>query len=92
MANPITITNGSEKQNEWATRIAQREVSIMSAEIEATKGREGLEWYADALDAAMAKLVAGFSKIKAADLIAMEQAKNANIAKMLIKRARERVD
>lgn len=78
----IKISGGSEKQNEWATKIAQSWSEQLQNEIannEARKHSEGaawgLEWYLDALKTAKVKLHDGFTKATPKQLIDMEVAK-----------------
>jgi len=86
----IQITGGSEKQNAWATKIAEEQIQRVDAEISNTVMRAdtSLDWYLADLRARRATLELGFSKITAKQLIDLHVAGRANLADALIAQSR----
>lgn len=86
----IEITGGSDKQNAWASALAQKQLAIVDLEIERTISRNDdlLGWYLDELRARRKVLVDGFAKIGAKTIIDMHTAGRWNLADALINRAR----
>ena len=82
----FTYTDGSEKQNQWAAKIAAAWMSEYDTEIANQKAREesdGMQRYIDILLANRQKLVAGFENITAKQLIDMHVAKRSPINAMI---------
>lgn len=87
----INIKGGSEKQNDWANKIAKEWLEKMDYEIRNTELRHDLEtvrWYLDNLYIAKQKLVTGLCKISAKELIDMHVAKKSPV-NALIEQARK---
>ena len=90
----IQITGGSEKQNAWASKIAQEWLEKMDYEISNVAERQDLEtvqWYYDNLLIARQKLIDGLEKIGAKQLIDMYVAKRTPV-EALIEQARKKSD
>lgn len=82
----FTYTDGSEKQNQWAAKIAAEWMSEYDTEIVNQRAREesdGMKKYIDILLLNRQKLVAGFEKITAKQLIDMYVAKRSPINAMI---------
>ena len=82
----FNYTDGSEKQNQWAAKIASAWMQEYDREIENQKARQesdGMQEYIDILLANRQKLVAGFEKITAKQLIDMYVAKRSPINAMI---------
>lgn len=88
----VQITSGSEKQNIWATDIANKWIAELNQEIETVKIRnesgDRLEKYLELLETASTNLITGISKLTAKQIIDYHQAKR-NPAAGLIKQAGE---
>ena len=85
----FNITGGSEKQNKWASDIANKWISEIDEEIARIANHtyaDTLTVYADLLQVAKANFLAGMEKITAKQIIEVEVAKR-NIAKSLIAQA-----
>lgn len=79
-------TDGSEKQNAWAEKIAAEWMAIFDMEITNQKLRpesDGMEKYIEILESNRVKLVTGFKKITAKQLIDMFVAKRCPIDQMI---------
>jgi phage terminase Nu1 subunit (DNA packaging protein) len=86
----FTYTDGSEKQNQWAAKIAAAWMSEYDTEIENQKARQesdGMQRYINILLANRKKLVSGFENITAKQLIDMHVAKR-NVASAMIDQSR----
>lgn len=75
----VNITGGSEKQNSWATDIANTWISKVDAEIDIANRRiadgEKLEWYLSALEAGKSAFINGLPKASAKQIIDLYMAK-----------------
>ena len=75
------ITGGSEKQNAYATSIANGWLKQLDAEINNTIARmngdksDALQWYLDNLEGYREKIMAGFGKMTAKQLLDVHAAK-----------------
>lgn len=79
-------TDGSEKQNAWASKIAQEAMAKYNLEIhnqELRPSSDGMSKYIEILKGNRKKLVAGFGKITARQLIDMFVAKRIPIDAMI---------
>jgi hypothetical protein len=91
-AMTITIAGGTEKQNAWATKIAQEWVSHLDNEISNAAARpisDNVQWYADNLIAAKGHFIEGLGKAAAKQVIDLYVAKR-NPVTALINQARSR--
>ena len=89
------FTDGSEKQNAWAEKIAADMMAEFDKEIENQKLRpesDGMAKYIEILEANRNKLVAGFTKIAAKQLIDMFVAKRSPINAMIQQSQKEYKD
>lgn len=78
--------DGSDKQNAWAEKIASDMMAEFDKEIENQKLRpesDGMAKYIEILEANRNKLVAGFTKITAKQLIDIFTAKRSPINQMI---------
>lgn len=91
MSNTVTIGGGTEKQNAWASSIANQWLAEVDKEIATVALRQaagdGLVKYAEDLQTARKNLLEGFAKITAKQVIDLHVAK-INMADKLLNRAR----
>jgi len=79
-------TDGSEKQNAWASSIASEWIAQFDSEIDNQKLRpesDGMAEYIKILEQNRTKLVNGFQKITAKNLIDLKVAKRSPIVAMI---------
>lgn len=68
----IQITKGSEKQNDWATQIANKWITKFNIQISANDLRpvsDNVSWYSDSLRFVRDSLIADISKMTAKQII-----------------------
>lgn len=90
----IQITGGSEKQNNWATKIAQDWISKLDAEIENQKARpesDGMSKYVAILEKNREEMIANFAKVTAKQIIYLFTAKR-DIAQAMIEKSRKELN
>ena len=87
----VTISGGTEKQNAWATTIANQWLAQVEKEIATVQLRQaagdGLVAYAAALQTARNQLLEGLSKVTAKQVIDLHTSK-LNMADRLLTQAR----
>lgn len=90
-----TYTDGSEKQNAWAGKIASEWMARFDNEIENQKLRpesDGMSEYIKILEKNRIKLIHGFKKITAKNLIDLKVAKRSPVDQMIEQSRREYKD